>query len=77
MSNASSTKPSEYSPAQMTPKHTDRSELYEFAESCWANVPKLAAEETGYKDGDIEWVGIVLAEVSSTPSLGDARAELP
>lgn len=38
-------------------------ELYEFVGSCWANVPKIAISETGWKDGEIEWVSINLAEV--------------
>lgn len=40
------------------------SEIYEFAESCWANVPKIALAETGFNKDDVEWVSIVLAEVS-------------
>ncbi|GFZ44094.1 hypothetical protein JCM24511_01815 [Saitozyma sp. JCM 24511] len=36
--------------------------LYEFAGSCWANVPKLAIAEAGYPTDDIEWVSINLAE---------------
>jgi hypothetical protein len=37
--------------------------LYEFADSCWANVPKIALSETGYKSGDVEFKSINLAEV--------------
>lgn len=36
--------------------------LYEFVGSCWANVPKIALSETGYKKGDVEFVSINLAE---------------
>jgi len=43
---------------------TDIVELYEFFASCWANVPKLAISETGFKEGDVEFVSVVLAEVS-------------
>jgi hypothetical protein len=48
-------------------------ELYEFAGSCWANVPKLAIAETGFKEGDVEFVSVVLAEVSFflTPRASD------
>ena len=42
-------------------------ELYEFAGSCWANVPKIAISETGIKKDDIEFISIVLAEVSLSP----------
>jgi len=40
-------------------------ELYEFVGSCWANVPKIALAETGWKKDDLEWVSINLAEVRS------------
>ena len=43
-------------------------ELYEFVGSCWSNAPKLAIPETGYKDGDIEFISINLAEVSALSS---------
>ncbi|KAK6910271.1 hypothetical protein L486_00066 [Kwoniella mangroviensis CBS 10435] len=37
--------------------------LYEFVGSCWANAPKIALSETGFKkDKDVEWVSINLAE---------------
>lgn len=36
--------------------------LYEFGLSCWANVPKLAISEAGFKEGDIDWISINLAE---------------
>ncbi|ORY32567.1 hypothetical protein BCR39DRAFT_586902 [Naematelia encephala] len=36
--------------------------FYEFEGSCWANVPKLAISEAGFKDGDIEWININLGE---------------
>ncbi|WVR07180.1 hypothetical protein IAU60_004221 [Kwoniella sp. DSM 27419] len=37
--------------------------LYEFVGSCWANAPKIAASELGFKkDQDVEWVSINLAE---------------
>ena len=38
-------------------------EIYEFGESCWANVPKIAIAETGIPKEDVEWVSVVLAEV--------------
>jgi hypothetical protein len=41
----------------------DHVEIYEFAGSCWAQVPKIAASEAGFKEGQIEWVSINLAEV--------------
>jgi hypothetical protein len=47
----------------------DKLELYEFFASCWANVPKLAISETGFKEGDIEFVSVVLAEVSLSPRI--------
>lgn len=43
-------------------------ELYEFSESCWANVPKIAISETGIKKDDIEFISIVLAEVHLAPA---------
>jgi len=36
--------------------------LYEFSESCWANVPKITIAEAGFKKGDIELVSINLGE---------------
>ncbi|KAL7421738.1 hypothetical protein Q5752_003509 [Cryptotrichosporon argae] len=36
--------------------------LYEFAGSCWANAPKLALAEAGFKDGAVELVTVNLAE---------------
>jgi hypothetical protein len=47
-------------------------ELYEFAGSCWANVPKLAIAEAGYPTDDIEWVSINLAEVSAAAHAGSS-----
>ncbi|RSH80182.1 hypothetical protein EHS25_007192 [Saitozyma podzolica] len=34
--------------------------LYEHRESTWANVPKLAQFELGYKKEDVEWISIEL-----------------
>jgi hypothetical protein len=48
-------------------------ELYEFFASCWANVPKLAISETGFKEGDIEFESVVLAEVSLSDPLDTLR----
>jgi hypothetical protein len=50
----------------VTKSRADISELYEFVGSCWANAPKIAISETGFKEGDFEWVSIVLAEVYYT-----------
>lgn len=36
--------------------------LYEFSESCWSNVPKLAISESGFKKDDFEWVHVGLLE---------------
>ncbi|KAK4687342.1 hypothetical protein P7C73_g2777, partial [Tremellales sp. Uapishka_1] len=36
--------------------------LYEFVGSTWANVPKIAIEEAGFKEGDFEYKSINLAE---------------
>jgi len=36
--------------------------IYEFGESCWANVPKIAIVEADIPEKDVEWVSIVLAE---------------
>jgi len=36
--------------------------IYEFGESCWANVPKIAIAETDTPAEQVEWVSIVLAE---------------
>jgi hypothetical protein len=47
-------------------------ELYEFAGSCWANVPKLAIAEAGYPTDDIEWVSINLAEVRAAAHVGSS-----
>lgn len=55
------------------PELTTWLEIYEFGESCWANVPKIAIVEADIPEKDVEWVSIVLAEVSgprsSRPSL--------
>jgi len=37
-------------------------QLYEFVGSCWANVPKIAISEAGFKDGDFELKSVNLAE---------------
>jgi len=39
-----------------------RMKIYEFGESCWANVPKIAIAETDTPADQVEWVSIVLAE---------------
>lgn len=36
--------------------------IYEFGESCWANVPKLATHEADFEEKNLEWVSINLAE---------------
>jgi L-cysteine desulfidase len=43
---------------------TRAEELYEHWESTWANVPKLAQFELGYKKEDVEWISIELLKVS-------------
>jgi hypothetical protein len=43
-------------------------ELYEFAGSCWSNVPKIAISEAGFKKEEIEIVDINLVEVSVVSS---------
>jgi hypothetical protein len=43
---------------------TEAEELYEFWAGTWDNVPKLAQFELGYKQEDIEWIGIDLLKVS-------------
>lgn len=36
--------------------------IYEFSESCWANVPKLAVNEADFDESNVEWVSINLAQ---------------
>ena len=38
-------------------------EFYEFEASVWVNAPKIAFTESGYKDGEVEWHSVNLAEV--------------
>lgn len=42
---------------------TRAEELYEHWESTWANVPKLAQFELGYKKEDVAWISIELLKV--------------